>query len=126
RVQAYADGAELVRTDPDTGKTSRARGPDAEVGRGADHDLLEIPKVQVCVPPSAFEREDRIPDGLSGAVERDVAAPARLEKGDPAPRETIPIEQDVRRVRSAPERHDRLVLEEDQGVRDLACAAPRD
>ena len=62
-----------------------------------------------------------IRDELPGAVERDVAAAARLRRrSTPRAREILVAGEDVLLLRAAPERDDRIVLEEQDDVADAS------
>ena len=83
-AEPHSDGGNLPRrlavgVDPDAGMTRKSCGADeAELGQRVDEQLLDTTDVGGGVghsaPPFAGNREDRISDQLSRAVEGDVAA----------------------------------------------------
>ena len=91
-----------------------------------DHHLFQLLEIPLHVAPQLVEVKDRIPHDLPGAVERHVAAAVGLEDLDPELRQTLAVDENVLGARYFPERHDRLVLEEEQRVGDFAGDASRD
>ena len=115
---AHADGADLLVPEPGAGEAGHAARREAVVRAGADHHFLEVAHVAVHVAPVGGEIEDRVADHLAGAVVGDVAAAAGLEHLEAALAQRLGGEEHVLRARVAPEREDRVVLEQQQLVRD--------
>jgi len=72
------------------------------------------------------EVEDRIADDLAGPVIGDVAAASGLDDVESPRPERLRRQEEVLHSRVAPEREDRIVLEEKEGVGDAAGLPLRD
>ena len=102
---------------PDAGEPVVAHALELEGRQRPDERLLEVAHVALDVLPVLAEIEDRVADELARAVERRLAAAVGL--GDLDVRVLGDVEL-ARRLRAAADRHDRRVLEEDDGLRDRA------
>src|SRR5262249_5439178 len=60
---------------------------------------------------------------LPRPVVRDVAPPTRLDAVDPQPRARALAHEDMGRIGATPQRDDRIVLEEEEGVADVPAHA---
>jgi hypothetical protein len=97
---------------------------EAERAEAVDQNLLEEAQVGVQVLVRG-ERDDRVADELARAVVGDVAAAVGLHDFDALAGELggIPYEILLGAI-AEPEREDRFVLREHEGVTDLAADAP--
>ena len=110
-----------TQTPTSFGSPSRKLALDA-VGEGeGDHHAGEVAHVATDVAAIGVEVEDGVRHELPGPVIRDVAAAAGLVHVDPAARELGPRDEDVLLLRSAPQRDDRLVLQQEERVAHLAA-----
>src|SRR6185295_15487628 len=107
-----ADRRDLPARDPDAGETNPPFRSDAELRERVDEDLLEHAEVPAYVEPELPQTHDRIADELPGAVVRHFAAAVRAEDRDAA----VGSGSEMARVRSAPERVDRGMLEQEERV----------
>ena len=93
-------------------------GGDAVRSREERHHAPEVAHVAPHVAAIGLEIEDGVGHELAGAVVGDVAAPPGLVEGDAEPPARGLVGEDVRRLGAAPERDDRVVLEEEERVAD--------
>ena len=91
------------------------------------HHAAEVADVAPHVAAVGLEIEDGVGHELAGAVKGDVPSPPALVERDAQPGARRRVGEHVRALGAAPERDDRLVLEEEQRVADLAggCAPGR-
>ena len=98
-------------------------GRDTVLLRQRDHHAAEVPHVLADVAAVGLQVQDWVGHELAGGVVRDVAAAAGLEVVDPQPGARLFRREDVLRMGAAAERDDRIVLEEEERVADLAADA---
>ena len=123
-ADSNADRADLAVADPGAVQARDPRRGDAQVGARANHRLFEQLHVAADVTAVGVEVDDRVADELAGAVVGDVAAAAGLVDFEAARAEELGRHEHVIDLGGATQREDRLVLEQEQRVRDLA-ALPR-
>jgi hypothetical protein len=122
---AYADGAELGVSQPYARMLRDALSGDSEVGACSDHDLLEIANVTMDVAAVGGEVENRIDDGLPGAMKRDVAAASALENVDALGAEGVDGKQQMLSSSIATQGDDGRMLHEQHSVGDQPLLALR-
>src|SRR2546426_9036661 len=105
------DRRDLLAADPDAALGALPRRVDPEVRTRSEEDLLEVRHEPLHLEP-VRELQDWIADELAGPVIRRLAAPFDLEDLEPG------VEDVLTRPASA-QRRDRIVLDEDQAIRDL-------
>src|SRR5262249_40180537 len=113
------DRGDLRVADPDRGDALaavRAHALDAQLGERADQDLLEVVDVALDVAAARLEPQGRIADQLARAGGRDLPASGGLAERDRERLEPLRGPEDVVPGRVAPQRVDRIVLEEEQGL----------
>ena len=114
-----ADGGELVVPDPDRRPASGHVAPrrrDAEVGRGEDQDLFQVPDEPSDVSLGPFEAQDRVGDELARPVERQLPAAVGAVERDAEPGELLGGEVQVVGPGVPPRGDHVLVLEEEEGL----------
>src|SRR5690606_3245403 len=114
--------------DPDPRQAALAAGIDPVAGTHANQYVLEIAHVAMRVGAIRLQVDDRIPHELPRPVIRDVAAASGLEQPDTGRREfEVALEDVISRVTHLhAERDDVGMLEQQQGVVDLAGLAAFD
>ena len=123
-AEVHPDGRDLLRSDPDAGRSRRAPGLDPVPRQHADQHLLDLPEVAVHVLVERPQVEDPVADELPRPVPGDIAAAVDLHHLHAAGPEPLGVQKQVLPARVLPQRHDRLVLEEQQRVGDPpACRA---
>ena len=117
-----------TQTDVTRSRAGERSARDSEVGERADQRLLEIRDVSLDVRRSGDRFEDRVSDELSRPVVGHFAAAVGFPHGDAELAASLRGEEDVGASGVAPEREDRLVLEQKERLfaarRTLAAASP--
>ena len=124
-------GNPTARADADAGQLAAGGGPDPRLARialrrdaesvAAHHDsFLKGAEISMEVLPVAGEIQDRIADQLAGAVPGGLAAATDLDEGS---REVGGIAE-AGAVRGTADGEDGIVLEQEEGVRRIACEMP--
>jgi len=127
-----ADGGEFFfadvarRLNPDAGLAGNAKGGDAEISGGANHDFFKRADVPVNVAADDIEIENGIADDLTGAVIGDVAAAIGFAKLDIFLPQNIFGGEEIFLASVAAEGEDMWMLAEEENVVDGAGFAGGD
>ncbi|MFT7581453.1 MAG: hypothetical protein ACI9MR_003129 [Myxococcota bacterium] len=102
---------ELLAPTPHTGEAGAALARQTNRHKGGDHGVFEVSKDRVHVALGGIEPQNRVAHQLPGSMPCGVSAALDLHHGD------VAGEQDVRpRGAASPQRNDRVMLNEQQGV----------
>src|SRR5207253_3792052 len=118
-----SDGAELARWGPDADAARDSMCGDPVFGGGPDHELFDRRDILADVLAIRLQVHDRVPDDLPRAVIGDVPAAVRLEQFEAAGCEHLRRPEDVLGLRSASQRDDRRMLEQQQRIGHEALRA---
>jgi hypothetical protein len=114
---AYGDSkrSELRVPDPDARLAVAAMGGYLECGDAGDERLLDAADVAGDVEAKLPERNDRIADKLTGSVVGGAPPALSATKVDPLPGELLQRNLEVLELAATADRHDRVVLKEQEG-----------
>ena len=110
-VDRQADRGDFLAANPHAPLRTFASRLDPEVGARPEEDLLDVRHESLHIQ-AVRELEDRIADELTGAMVRRLAPPLDLDDLKSGIEDILPLP-------AAAERRDRIVLDEDQAIRDL-------
>lgn len=108
-----AEAGDLAILHPHPGASGTPDAVHLEGADRADDQLLEVAEVRVQVSAPFLEQSDHVAHELTRSVERHVASALTGDDRDA-------VAEDVRGIRAAPERDDRGVFQEQQGIGDVA------
>lgn len=115
----YPDRANFLISDPDSCIPRHAAAFHAKTGQQLNHRLFKIPEEKVDILPVGSKIEDRVSDQLARPMVSDIPASVCVNQFDSRLLHFLRLHEEGILPAGSPKGDDRVVLKEEEGVRNL-------